>query len=94
MRPGRDAAPLPLLVPRSRKSRATLLLPLWAVGGLHEGELYITFTIILALSTGAFKTYNAIHETTLLSIYNKIQTVLKTIRHRKVKHNLPTVKAE
>ena len=30
-RPGRDADPHPLLVPWSRKSRATHLLPLWAV---------------------------------------------------------------
>ena len=30
-RPGRDADPSPLLVPWSRKSRATPLLPLWAV---------------------------------------------------------------
>jgi len=30
-RPGRDAYPSPLLVPRSRKSRATPLVPLWAV---------------------------------------------------------------
>ena len=30
-RPGRDADPSPLLVPRSRKSRAIPLLPLWAV---------------------------------------------------------------
>ena len=30
-RPGRDADPSPLLVPRSRKGRAIPLLPLWAV---------------------------------------------------------------
>jgi len=31
-RPGREADPSPLLVPRSRKRRAIPLLPLWAVG--------------------------------------------------------------
>ena len=39
VRPGRDAEPSPLLVPWSGKSRAMLVLPLWAVRPV-QGVLY------------------------------------------------------
>ena len=47
-RPGRDADPSPLLVPWSRKSRATPLLPLWAVRPVQSlsacTRVHFTFT--------------------------------------------------
>ena len=47
-RPGRDADPSPPLVPWSRKSRAILLLPLWAVRPLQSlsvcTRVHFTFT--------------------------------------------------
>jgi len=47
-RPGRDADPSPLLVPWSRKSRAILLLSLWAVRPVQSlsacTRVHFTFT--------------------------------------------------
>ena len=47
-RPGRDAVPSPLLVPWSRKSRAIILLPLWAVRPVQSlsacTRVHFTFT--------------------------------------------------
>jgi hypothetical protein len=40
-RPGRGADHPPLLAPRLRMNRAIPLLPLWALGGLLYGDLYL-----------------------------------------------------
>ena len=48
-RPGRDADPSTLLMPWSRKGRAILLLPLWAVRPVQSLSAYtrVLFTLLL-----------------------------------------------
>jgi len=56
--PGRDADPSPLLVPWSRKSRATPLNPLWAVQPVQNLSVCTRVEFLLLFITNAFPIFS------------------------------------
>jgi len=83
-RPGRDNDPSPLLLSRSRKSRAISLLPLWAVRPvelqcLYKVRLTLPFTVLMILRFNIISTLCCISSTWFLMTHQHKFVNLMTV---------------